>query len=88
MCRRRRGVETVQASIGLARVVYRPEFASRVEIGRRIERLGYRIKATDGLRKGRLAGWLDRMARSNRENFGEGTLSCCTIGRRKAAGGK
>jgi len=81
------GVESVQAAIGHASVVYQPDFVSRIEIGRRIEDLGYRIAATDGVRKGRLAGWLDRMARSNAETFGAGQLSCCTLGRKKKPGG-
>ena len=81
-------METVEVTIGHARVEYQSAFASRVEIGRRIERLGYRITATDGRRKGGIAGWLDRMARSNKETFGEGTLSCCTLGRKQAPRGK
>ncbi len=80
------GVEDVRAVIGLARVAYHPEFASRVEIEKRIEGLGYRIMAVDGQRRGRIAGWLDRMARSNKETFGEGRPSCCTLGRTKAPG--
>ena len=82
------GVEAVRAAIGHASVVYQPDFVSRIEIGRRIEGLGYRIAVTDGEGKGGLAGWLDRMARSNAKAFGEGTLSCCTMGRKKAPGGK
>ena len=82
------GVESVEAAIGRARVVYQPEFASRIEMGRRIEALGYRIGGGDGPRKGRFAGWLDRMARSNTAAFGQGELSCCTLGRKKLPGKK
>ncbi len=81
------GVESVQAAIGRVRVVYQPEFASRIEIGRRIEALGYRIAGADGVRKRGLAGWLERMARSNTAAFGQGELSCCTMGRKKTPAG-
>ncbi len=77
------GVEAVEVAIGHARVLYQPDFASPIEMGRRIEALGYRIAGADGVRKGRVAGWLDRMARSNDAAFGQGELSCCTIGRKK-----
>ncbi len=77
------GVESVQVAVGRASIVYQPDFASRIEMGRRIEALGYRIAGTDGVRKGRVAGWLDRMIRSNDAAFGQGELSCCTIGRKK-----
>jgi copper chaperone CopZ len=77
------GVESVDAAIGHARVVYQPELASRTEIGRRIEGLGYRIAGGEAPRKGRIARWLDRMAKANAANFGTGQLSCCTVGRKK-----
>ncbi len=76
-------MESVQAAVGHASVVYQPDFASRIEMVRRVEALGYRIAGADGVRKGRIAGWLDRMARSNDAAFGNGELSCCTIGRKK-----
>ncbi len=81
------GVETVHAAIGRARVEYQPVFVSRIEIDRRIEELGYRIAAAGGQRRGGIRGWLDRMARSNKASFGEATLSCCTMGRKKAQDG-
>ncbi len=81
------GVESVEAAIGRARVVYQPEFASRVELGRSIERLGYRVAGAGGAGRRGLAGWLQRMAQSNARAFGNGRLDCCTVGRKKPAGG-
>jgi copper chaperone CopZ len=77
------GVESVEAAIGRARVLYQPEFASRVELGRRIERLGYRVVGADGPGRRGLAGWLHRMALSNARAFGNARLDCCTVGRKK-----
>ncbi len=80
------GVDSVEAAIGRARVVYQPEFASRVELARRIERLGYRVSGADGAGRRGLAGWLQRMALSNARTFGNARLDCCTVGRKKTGG--
>jgi copper chaperone CopZ len=77
------GIASVRATPGRAHVAFQPAIVSRVQIVRRIESLGYAVDAGDGKPRGRLAGWLDRLARSNAANFGESRIDCCTLGRKR-----
>jgi copper chaperone CopZ len=77
------GIESVRATPGRAHVAFQPAIVSRAQIVRRIESLGYPVDAGGSKPSGRLARWLDRLARSNAANFGESRLDCCTLGRKR-----
>jgi copper chaperone CopZ len=73
------GVESVEASLGSARVMYYPQVVSPRAFRERLGQVGYPVPTPGASKKGFLGRWIDRMAASNRATFGTEALDCCKL---------
>ena len=76
------GVESVEVRMGGARIIYYPQLTGPRIFSDALNLLGYPVVRPAESKKGPIGRWIDRLGKSNRRNFGDASLDCCTLNRK------
>lgn len=77
------GISTFEVSNECICIEYLPFKLSRVSIESKLKELGYPVKIEKKKKKGLFARFIDKLAKSNKETFGNQKLDCCDLKTKK-----